>query len=236
MLHLRPLWPQLRARHRIIPDLGPEIRDQHPRRRVLIRARELDKRPQHTRPALGLDKDLCTPNIELRVVQLVRGVEGQPLGADEILTRRQLGGQGEAEAVGLLGGPDDAVYGVYLGLRGAGGGVGGELVACRVDLGPASGAVVVGRRDVGRDAREVDLLHARVTKRRGDLEAQLGAGLDGQGLRAQRGAGGAARVAAHVGAVDDLEGRVGDVALADVLVGLADHFAFHDEIGVFPVG
>lgn len=45
MLHLRPLWPQSRTRHRVIPDLGPKVRYQHPRRRVLIRARKLDKRP-----------------------------------------------------------------------------------------------------------------------------------------------------------------------------------------------
>lgn len=44
MLHLRPLWPQFRARHRVIPDLGPKVRYQHPGRRVLVRAGELDKR------------------------------------------------------------------------------------------------------------------------------------------------------------------------------------------------
>lgn len=189
MLHLRTLWPQRWTSHRVVPDLGPKVRDQNPRRRVVIRPRELDKRTQHTRPTLRLDKDLRTSNVELRVVQLVRSVEGQPLGTDEVLARRQLGGKGEAEAVGLVGSPDDAVLGVYRRLRRARRGVGGERVARGVDLGPTTRAVVVGRRDAFRGARDVDLLHARVAERRGDLEPQLGAGLDGQGLRAQGGAG-----------------------------------------------
>lgn len=169
--------------------------------------------------------DLRTRDVELRLVRLMRCVKRKTLGAQEILSILQFRGQSEIKGSRAVRSPlQQAVARTCTRI---------QRIRQTVDPDPVSAAVVC----CGRAwcFGKVDLLGARVTECVVDCEAEAVACGYCVRLRVEKGTGGGTGVAAHVCGVYVLEGGVGVVGFADVLVRGSDDFAVDDNSVIVPV-
>ena len=135
----------------------------------IIRARKLDRRRTGTPPAAARDGDLVATDIELGAARLARRVQGQRLGAQQVVARGDVGGDLD---VHLAAAGAEVARAPVVVVADAATGLFGPRVG--EDLEPACGAV--GRARVG-DFGQVDLHGAIVGAADGFVVAFAVAGL-----------------------------------------------------------